>query len=51
MLSFSSNDALTTPVVHTPGINGSNRLPYDFYDVFSLKVVEDIYVQGNNQQL
>jgi hypothetical protein len=51
MFSFSSNDALTTPVVPTPGINGSNQLPSDFYDAFALKVVEDIYAQENNQQL
>jgi hypothetical protein len=30
MFSFSSNDALTTLVVPTPGINGSNRCPLIF---------------------
>jgi hypothetical protein len=51
MFSFSSNDALTTPVVPTLGINGSNQMPSDFYDAFALKSAEDIYVQENNQQL
>jgi hypothetical protein len=51
MFSFSSNDTLTTPVVPTPGINGSNLLPFDFYDAFSLKATEDIYAQAINQQL
>jgi hypothetical protein len=51
MFSFSSNDALTTPIVPTLGINGSDWIPSDFYDAFALEAAEDIYVQGNNQQL
>jgi hypothetical protein len=49
MFSFSSNDALTTLVVPTPRINGSNWLPSHFYNSFALKYVEYISIQDSYQ--